>query len=237
MTKLIVYTCVTGNYDTPKRPSTLPIWAEWRSFTERDFQDNRYPKLQPHKVFPEYEYSLWLDGNIDIVSPAFWDSVEQLISDGVLYAGLAHPSRDDVYEESLRILKNDREKARNLRRTVKFLCKENFPRHYGMNENAVILRKHNDPQIISFDDLWWQLFNRYTRRDQMTWSYCMWKCGLSSINLIPKGSNVRTHPWFCYTPHGPIYKKNLWQDALRKFRVWKYSLWLNSRVSTSTGSR
>jgi len=231
MKRLVVYTCVTGSYDVVKKPSVFVDWADWRAFSEVDFEDNRYPKLQPHTLFPEYEYSLWIDGNIDIVSEEFWIKIKEQMDEGILYAGLPHPQRDDIYEESLRILKNDREKLSNLKRAVLFLHNQGFPRHYGMNENGVILRKHNSPDVVNFDNMWWDMFCRFSRRDQMSWAFCMWKSGLVSVDILPKGSNVRSHTWFHYTPHGAVYKKHLWRDAVRRAKVIYYNRWLERLLS------
>lgn len=226
MKRLVVYTCVTGGYDTVRRPSILPEWADWKAFTEADYPDCRYPKLNPHEVFPDYEYSLWIDGNIDIVSPEFWTVVEDMIARGVQYAGIAHPQRDDVFEESLRILKNDRETLCKLVKVAKFLRAEGMPRHFGLNENCIILRAHNAPEVVEFDKLWWQMFSRFSRRDQMTWSYCAWKSGLQTEYLLPKGSNVREHNWVTCSVHGKEYKKNLFKDAVRKIKVSWFKRWL-----------
>ena len=233
MNKLVVYTCVTNGYDSPSRPSSLPSWADWRQFSERDFPDNRQPKLLPHKVFPDYEYSLWLDGNIDVVGPEFWDVVDAMMSSGLLYAGIAHPDRDCVYEEAARVIKNGRDSLWNILRTVRFLRSEGFPEHWGMNENGVMLRRHNDPLVVKFDSMWWDRFKALGRRDQMTWGYCMWKTGLEYGYLIPKGENLRKHPWFVYTNHGAEYHKNLWRDALIRLKLMLYGL-VNRRYQRSS---
>ena len=223
MKDLVVYTCVTGGYDSPSRPSALPGWADWVLLTEKDFTDNRYPKLLPHKALEGYDYSLWLDGNVDIVSDLFWDRIRALMDSGCLYAGIIHPQRDCVYEESVRILSNDREGMLPLLRTVRFLRSEGFPAHAGLNENNVILRRHCDPQVVRMDELWWEMYRKFSRRDQMTWSYCMWKTGLESVPVLPPGSDVRNHPFFRYTPHGKPYRKNLFKDALRRVKVFVYT--------------
>ena len=87
--KLIVYTCVTGGYDSVSRPTALPDWADFVCFGQDapitwQARDNtqlaRYAKLNPHLVLPEgYEYCLWIDGNIDVVDPAFFSKVEEMI--------------------------------------------------------------------------------------------------------------------------------------------------------------
>ena len=186
---------------TPYR--ALPEWADFLCFGQDapvtwqagdNTQLARYAKLNPHLVLPGgYDYCLWIDGNIDVVDPAFFSKVEEMMAGGVLYAGLHHPQRDDVYEESLRILQNDRESFCRLARLVKFLRKEGFPRHYGLDETNVILRRHNDPKVREFDELWWEMLRTWTNRDQMTQSWCFRKTGLQHVHFLPQGQCAQNH--------------------------------------------
>lgn len=239
--KLIVYTCVTGGYDSVSRPTVLPDWADFVCFGQDapitwQARDNtqlaRYAKLNPHLVLPEgYEYCLWIDGNIDVVDPAFFSKVEEMISDGVLFAGLHHPQRDDAYDESLRILQNDRESFCRLARVVRFLRKEGFPRHYGLDETNVILRKHDDPAVREFDELWWEMLRTWTNRDQMTQSYCFWKTCLQHGHFLPQGQCAQNHPWFRYSFHGRAYVKDKSltgrvKDAWRALKVLVYKAFI-----------
>lgn len=235
MNKLVVYTCVTAGYDTVSKPQSFPDWADWVcygpekeiSWTGRNStQISRYAKLNPHILFPEYDYSLWIDGNIDVVSDEFWDAVKEKMVMGVLYSGIQHPQRDDVYDESLRILKNDRERMWRLMRIVRFLRSENFPRHWGLSETNMILRKHLDKQVDLFDSLWWKMLSEYTDRDQMSWSYCMWKTGLEMDVLLGEGLSSRNCPWIKYTVHDKPYRKNAIMDAVRAIKVRIFGLWL-----------
>lgn len=216
MKKLVIYTCVTGAYDKVRTPSVIPSWADYRCFDENfcdapkgldDSMLSRWFKLNPHLLFPDYEYSLWIDGNIDIRGDEIYSIIESQMGTGVLYSGIRHPERDDVYEEAMRILSNRRETPRRLRRTVRFLRKEGFPEHWGLMENNVILRRHNAPEVVAFDELWWSLMLRYSHRDQMTQSYCLWKTGIRPEYLLPEGFSARNHPSFAYTYHGPVYEK------------------------------
>ncbi|MCI5619091.1 MAG: DUF616 domain-containing protein [Rikenellaceae bacterium] len=252
MKKLVIYSCVTGSYDKIERPSVQVPWADWVCFSTEELNDelwqfrristnsslgpilqSRQYKLNPHLYFPEYEYSLWIDGNIGLSSEEIFHIIEAKMSEGVLYSGIHHPERDDVYEESLRILMGRREKASSLRKTVRFLKKEGFPEHWGLMENNVILRKHNDPEIIRFDELWWSMLKRYSHRDQMSQSYCLWKCGITPDYLLPEGYSARNHPAFTYRMHGPVYVKGKslkarYQDAVAALRVFLYRVFLNS---------
>ena len=225
MNRLVVYTCVTGAYDKLKPLTCRVPWADYVCFAdglESEGWDvrpvswtasdpvslSRYSKLNPHKVLPEYEYSLWIDGNVDILSDSVYETIRHMMDEDVLYGALSHPERDDVYDEALRIVANGRESLANAARTVSFLRGEGFPRHWGLYENNVILRKHNAPEVVAFDSLWWKMFSRFSRRDQLTCTYCMWKTDLTVFLLLPEGRCARNSSEFGYTFHGKQYVKD-----------------------------
>lgn len=255
MKKLVIYTCVTGGYDRIEDPAVVVPWADyvcfsnnpvkssvwqWRPIEEAELPVaalrtptliSRWYKLRPELLFPEYDYSLWIDGNIVIASGEIYEIVENQMEAGVLYSGIRHPERDDVYEESERILRGGRESAARLRKTVKYLLKEGFPRHWGLFENNVILRRHNDAQVMRFDEFWMGMLVNYSQRDQMSQTYCLWKTGLPFEYLLPEGFSARNHPTFRYVSHGPVYVKDHGlrgriRDARTAFRKFCYRIWL-----------
>ena len=80
----VIYTAIIGGYDTLVEPDYKPEGWDFVCFTDRDLEsdtwdirktlplytDNtrtaRKHKLLPHRLFPDYEYSFWLDGNIKV---------------------------------------------------------------------------------------------------------------------------------------------------------------------------
>lgn len=223
--RLVVYTCVCGAYDAIQAPEAVCPGVDYICFSDIPFDapvwqyrpaqahggptdTSRWHKLNPHLILPEYEYSLWIDGNVTIASADLYERVTELMDSGCLYAGLSHPSRDDVYEEAEAILKGRREGLLPLMRVTRFLHSEGFPRHYGLMETNVVLRAHNTPQIKEFDTLWWKILSEYTHRDQMSQMYCLWRCGLQPELLLPAGCCARNHPAFRYTGHGVAYLKD-----------------------------
>lgn len=257
MNRIAVYTCVTGSYDKLNGLSTKVPWADFVFFGEigtacegwdvrpinwvdkvpggDNIALSRYAKLNPHVVLPEYEYSLWIDGNVDICQEALYERLAKMMDEGVLYGGLSHPERDDVYDESLRIVRNARESLPKVMRVIRFLKSEGMPRHFGLNENNVILRRHNEPSVIAFDVLWWEMFMRFSHRDQLTWSYCMWKTGLKQELILPQGKCARNSSEFGYTLHGRQYVKDRslrgrLRDALTAAKVSVYRLFLSTII-------
>lgn len=197
---------------------------------------SRWHKLNPHLALPEYEYSLWIDGNVIIASAELYARIGELMEEGCLYAGLSHPSRDDVYDEAEAILKGRRESLWRLMRITHFLHRQGFPRHSGLMENNVILRAHNNPKVIEFDELWWQLFATFSHRDQMSQMYCLRQSRIQPALLLPAGSCARNHPAFRYTAHGRVYLKDrsirgLYSDAACALRKAIFRLYLRLLLS------
>ena len=79
--KIVVYTAIIGGYDTLNEPLVKPDGVDFICFTDRDiksdvweirkvlplYEDNtrtaRKYKVLPHRWFPNYDISIWLDGN------------------------------------------------------------------------------------------------------------------------------------------------------------------------------
>jgi len=249
MSKIAIYTCVTGGYDKIASPENLPEDFGWFCFTAsmgeetlapKDCRDNidiaRWHKMHPEAVIPkEFEFSVWIDGNIQIVNDQFYEKIREFIADGVTYVGIKHPQRDDVFEEAYKVISNGKESLCNMMRVTKFLKKEGMPRHSGLDETNVIFRAHNSSEVIAFDKLWWETYFKFPHRDQMSHPYCMWKTGLKHAYLLDEGIDARTSYLFKYTNHDPARVKDLslkgqYKDGKRaiiKCIFRNYLKWLN----------
>ncbi|MBQ0022952.1 MAG: DUF616 domain-containing protein [Prevotellaceae bacterium] len=234
--KKAIYTSIIGSYDDILQPKAVDESFDYVLFvkkgtkkTERigiwevreldyDCDDNtitsRFPKMNPHVVLPEYEYSLWIDGNIVILKKEFYDAVNAKIDEGVVYSGVKHPNKDCVYHDIEACVHAMRDKTSNIMRAARFLIAEKFPEHYGMYENNIILRKHTDASVINFCNMWWKLYLEYPRRDQFTSPYCLRANGLEFNYLLPEGECAKTSDWFEFIEHKVAQKPALcrWYD-------------------------
>jgi len=244
--KKVIYTSIVGGFDELIQPSVIDYSFDYVCFVRKGQTDtkrqgvwqiveipydncdnrilSRFPKLLPHKVLSQYDYSLWMDGNVSINDQRLYDIINEKIANGVLYSGVNHWGRDCAYDEAAGIANKVKEPLLSLARTVRFLKKQNFPRHYGLYENNVILRKHNDPIIVNFDNLWWSLFCKYAKRDQLCHPYCYREVGLEFDYLLPKQYCARNHPYFKYVKHQVTPKEQagvgkLFYDIKRKTNV------------------
>ena len=55
------------------------------------------------------------------------------------------------------------------------LRKSRYPEKNGLYENNLIIRKHNDPALIALILEWWDMLSRYSKRDQLSLVYLLWK--------------------------------------------------------------
>lgn len=208
MNRIVIYTSITGGYESLKQPVVIRDDIDYICFTN-DIQDNRvgvwmikpipwssndlirqsrYAKLNPHKVVPEYTYSVWMDSNLQILDELLYACIEKCIQEGQTIALPKHPlERKDMYEEAAFIYFFRREKLCPLTKQVLFLYNEGFPRRSGLFENNIIFRKHNEPTIKRVSNIWWETYMRFSRRDQLSFCYSAWKVGVTPTYLLPDG--------------------------------------------------
>lgn len=239
MNKKVVYTALTKGYDSLIQHSyvntdydyicfsndfncdRIGIWEIRKiPFEIDDVQRmSRYPKLQPYKVLKEYDYSLYVDANIDIIDDYIFNSIEKCIKSGIKLAGLKHQLRDCIYEESLRVILTRQEKNISAVLTQMSLYKKNkFPFRYGMYEANVIFRMHNDVQIMNQCNTWWYYQTNYSRRDQLSYSYTLWKSNIHFNYLLPTDEWSRNSSHVLCFIHKQI-EKNLIKRFYFKFLV------------------
>jgi hypothetical protein len=78
---------------------------------------------------------------------------------------------------------------------------EGFPDSEELATTMVLLRRHNEPDVMKTMELWWEQIARFSRRDQMSFNYVAWKTGLR-FAYIPGDS--RDNKYFKWMPHENI---------------------------------
>lgn len=210
----VIYTSIVGGYDSLRQPEVVDPSFDYVCFSD-DFKElkvgvweirpitcdltdptrrSRYAKILPHRVFPEYEISLWMDANITVVDKAFYDAVESKIASGTVIAQVPHPYRQCVYEEIAQCYKDTRIGLLVAMRQLRHLESEGFPRQFGLFENNLILRRHNDPSVVKVSEGWWNEYMSFSTRDQLSLMPVYWKEGIFPELLLGQGVNSRNTP-------------------------------------------
>ena len=228
MNRKVIYTCIVDGYDELRQPLAVDPDFDYICFSN-DYQQikagvweirpipysatdktrlSRFVKLMPHKALPEYEISVWMDANIQITGPEFYSAVEKAINDGHLISQVPHPFFDCVYDDMRAISIMARVPFFKVYRQYRHLRKEGFPEHYGMFENNIIYRVHNDPSIVSVSEEWWKIYNEYTPRDQFSLMYLYWKRGMKVPLLFGESLNARNVPFLAFRKHDALSGEN-----------------------------
>ena len=184
------YICFSNDFDCAK----VGMWTIRKiPFDTEDKQRlSRFPKLQPYRVLADYEFSIYIDANVDITTNAVYEAAEKFFSKGVSLAGLKHQLRDCIYRESLEVIIRGKEKnVSAVIAQMKKYAADGFPFCYGMYEANVIYRRHNDPVIVKQCDEWWFWQQNYSRRDQLSYSYSLWKYNIPFNYLLPPNEWAR----------------------------------------------
>jgi hypothetical protein len=207
----VIYTCLVGNHDILRQPRCIYKDFDYICFSNNisvtnvgvwkirkipyDHPDkrrlSRYVKLKPHIVLSDYQYSLWIDANIDIVNDDIRHRIEELITLNSKIAQVQHVARDCIYDDIIECIRLANENIHMLYKQYKFLVAENYPTHYGLFENNVIYRQHNDSLVIEISKKWWELYMKFSKRDQLSLCYIYWKLDFEPDLLLPARINAR----------------------------------------------
>ena len=202
----VIYTCITGMYDEllDHTYTNNPEW-DYICFTDNfsirsehnlnwelrklhynnldNVRNQRWHKLHPHLLFPDYDVSIWIDGNINIVNSIVFRDFEHAIDINSLISIGPHPERICLYDELYACIEAGKDVESIMTKQVNFIRKTGFPRNSGLFENNIIFRKHHNDQIIKTMTDWWAIVEKYSRRDQLSLTYVAWKNNISISKL------------------------------------------------------
>ena len=193
MNSKIIYTTIFGGYDDVTKPN-LPTGWDWKCFSEENsiplYTDNtrnaKKFKVLPHRYLQDYEYSIFIDGNMYVVGNVD-ELIEKYLSDSNI-AFFDHNKnrmdpRDCIYDEYNAIMnlgKNDpnqnfKDNPQVMYDQVKRYQDEGYPSHNGLITGMVILRRHNERDCIRVMEDWWTEIKYGSKRDQLSFNYVAWK--------------------------------------------------------------
>jgi len=192
--RIAVYTVIIGGYDKPK-----PINPEFKKeadfylFSNVEIKGSDYKivrvnepaltpkylsriiKLLPHKYLPDYEYTLYLDGSVELLeSPANIVKKYASRADIIVHK---HPWRNCIYQECKAVVDYRFVPHAQVERQKRFLISQHYPVNNELTENGVILRK-NTEKINKLNEYWWKVCKSFTYRDQLSFCFCAWKHGV-----------------------------------------------------------
>lgn len=205
--KKVVYTCISGPYDSLKDPYVIEPGFDYICFTDQEFDSNvwnirpipkdlkdlsqvkrqRRLKTCPHLYLPEYDMSLWVDSNVEIRSSITKYMQDHNINEkaGYLFVG-EHPQRTCTYAEATECIRQKKDTPENINKQIEQYRKEGFPERFGLPQTCILFRYHNTDAAKSFGETWFNEIKNKSHRDQLSFSYVAWKLGKQGIVYLPK---------------------------------------------------
>lgn len=193
LTSVVIYTAIIGNYDDLKVPSVInPNWkyicySDNKSLKsevwEIRYVENmngldaplfvRLLKLCPHRLFPEYDTSIWVDASIQIDK-----DLSVLIHKYQDYSDMLffpHPDRMCLFEEGAACIYLKKDSKERILYQMKQYIDEKYPFDNGLLCGGFLVRNHNKSNVIKTMEKWWSEVQGGSRRDQISLPYVLWR--------------------------------------------------------------
>lgn len=204
--QVAVYTCIVGDYDELQEPLSISPECDYFVISDKkpegntvfrhidiktvlpeyitdNVRKNRYCKINAHKIFPQYRYSIYFDGNIRLKG-----TIVRCISElpKTRLTTICPNYWKSIYREMISILQNGRDDADLVKKQAETYWLEGMPDDYGCLICAILIREHNNPVCKKIMKEWWSQLEQFSRRDQISLPYILWKNGylISDVGVI-----------------------------------------------------
>ncbi|XP_038978265.1 uncharacterized protein LOC120108662 [Phoenix dactylifera] len=140
-------------------------------------RNGKVPKLLLHRLFPNIQYSIWIDGKLELVVDPHLILERLLWRENATFAISRHYKRFDVFEEGKANKAAKKYDSASIDAQLEFYRREGLT-HYSPDklpitsdvpEGCVIVREHI-PITNLFTCLWFNEVDRFTSRDQLSFS-------------------------------------------------------------------
>lgn len=191
--QVLVYSAITTGYDSIK--PGRDFWMIDPAYVRSDDPciQAKYPKIMIHDIIPGLAYSIWLDGSIRLNDGFNAEKVIETYLGDCDFAVMKHPERDCVYDEAVACAKWNKDNPHLLAEQSVEYDRAGHPRHWGLYETGVMLRRHTR-EVNRICEHWWAEIMRYSRRDQVSLPFVVRQLGM-------KVGTIEGRPFFTVEKH------------------------------------
>ena len=232
----VVYTALFGNYDYLLEPVPSKD-CDYICFTDNPLLKsnlwnihvvpcslsakmmNRQYKIKPHNYLKDYKASIYLDSNIKILKDPI-DLFEKYLRTSSFFA-INHVERNCIYSEALSCIASKRADHKLTIDQMFSYAREGYPTNNTLTENRILVRSHNDKQVIDLMNMWWNELNAWAPRDQLSLCFAAWKLKFT-IGFISENPRFK-NDYFKWYPHKETEKRFFYR-LTRKLRF--YGRWI-----------
>ncbi|GHU76276.1 hypothetical protein AGMMS49992_21650 [Clostridia bacterium] len=207
--RIAVYTAIFGDYDKVLDPRVWPRNIDYYMISDKyypsrvwrqkdiskfiniikDFSPqmkNRFFKMHPHLLFPDYKYTIYVDGN-RVIKGDFNGYIPLIGEYGL--ATYHHNRRDCTFDECTAVVDQGKDSMESVLRHIEFLEAEGMPRHYGLPFCHVLARRKCQ-MADRIMKMWWEEYTRYSRRDQISFPHVLYELGIPVSKVATLGKPV-----------------------------------------------
>lgn len=222
--KIAVYTSIFGGYDNLIEDQFPMEGVDYICFADRVIESETWKvvksipiyndpnrnakkyKILPHRYLKDYDWSIWIDGNIKVIS-----DIRSLCS-GDFYKLYNHmevfDKRNCIYDEAEAILnfgkinsekypekgiKNWKDNPRLIIKQINRYILEGYPKQNGLATTPIIVRFHHHQDVITHNEDWWTEIKYNSKRDQLSFNYIAWK---NNFNFVYLQGDSRNNEYF-----------------------------------------
>ena len=224
MPNIVVYSCVAGQYDNlfstlfkskPKHEEGVKyivfvdnvetvtkkgIWEirplAWKHSSSCR-RSSRWHKTNPQILFPEVDYTVWIDGSQIIKPIKVFSELVEPYTKSVDIATFKHPIRNCVYQEIAACKRLKKDDPVVMDKQIDFYKKMGYSPGNGMVETSCVVRR-NTEEVANFNKKWWEELESNSYRDQLSFNYVSWLCKIP-YGHIP-GHRAQS-PFFDFVMH------------------------------------
>src|SRR6266850_4333260 len=221
----VVYTFIFGDYDDLKSPTIITPGWDYICFTDdptlhsdvwdvrlsprgradTQLENKKYAMKHMilfHRYLDGYNLSLSIGAQLepncnldDLMREHFPATADMMIC--------RHEERDCIYDEAevckAWVLDDPARIDAHMRRYRAI----GYPAHNGLYTTRIIARWHDRPNVKAMCELWWEEYQRGSRRDQLSLNYAIWKSApikISAIDfaqqfVVKHNFNIYPHKW------------------------------------------
>ena len=171
-----------------------PVWKthECVQFSSDPIYSNRRNakiyKILPHLILPNYDYYFWTDST-HIVEENPYKIIDEYLKNNDI-AVFNHPHRNCIYNEAKFIIDIKYDHENLVESQMEFYQDMNYPKNNGLYELSSRVQR-NTPEIQRMSLMWWEQICMFSSRDQLSFPFCLHKCGITPTILPGKSSTHR----------------------------------------------
>lgn len=211
---IVIYTVIFGKKDNLREPLHKIMNADLICFTDSAITSKNWKIIQRtpenkdltraakrykvlgDKILNKYKYTIWIDGRILLKLTDAKVLVQKYLEESDI-ALFSHPEeRDCIYDELDILIKYNEKRFYDnpeiMKQQIDMFYKEGFPKHAGLIAGGFIIRKNYSPIVKTIMDEWWKIISTYSKRDQLSFNYIMWKLK-KNYTVIP--GNIRDNEY------------------------------------------